>query len=138
MYHAKKLGKNNYQFYAHPVNVATLERHSLESDLRKAVKRKELMLYYQPQLDTSSEKIIGTEALLRWQHPHLGLVPPAEFIPLAEETGLIEPISEWVLRSACAQNVAWQAAGLTPMRVAVNVSSHSFKQRKLVETISQV
>jgi EAL domain-containing protein (putative c-di-GMP-specific phosphodiesterase class I) len=96
------------------------------------------MLYYQPKLDISCEKITGTEALLRWQHPKLGVVPPAQIIPMAEKSGLIKPISEWVLRTACAQNVAWQAAGYARVRVAVNLSSLLLKQRKLVEIISQV
>lgn len=138
MYHAKKMGRNNYQFHTDSMNVTTFKRLALETDLRRALERDELMLYYQPQIDISTAKIIGTEALIRWQHPDSGVLLPAEFIPLAEETGLIEPISEWVLQAACAQNVAWQAAGFTPMRVAVNLPNLLFKQGKPVETVSQV
>ena len=139
MYHAKNQGRNNFQFYVDSVKVTTSERRLiLGTDLRGALEREELILYYQPQLDINTEKIIGTEALIRWLHPDFGLVSPTEFIPLAEDNGLIEPITKWVLQTACAQNMAWQAAGFPPMRVAVNVSNVFFKQRKVVETMSQV
>jgi predicted signal transduction protein with EAL and GGDEF domain len=138
MYHAKNQGRNNFQFYADYMNIDISRRLTLDSSLRKALEHAELTLYYQPQIDINSKKIIGTEALIRWRHPELGAVSPTEFIPLAEETGLIEPISEWVLRTACSQNLAWQAAGFPPMRVAVNFSNLSFKQRRIVKTISRV
>ena len=102
------------------------------------MERKEFMLCYQPQLDILTGKIVGTEALIRWQHPDLGVVYPTEFIPLAEKVGLIVPISEWVLRKACNQNVAWQRSGLAQMRVAVNLSGLLFKDRKVVETMTQI
>ena len=138
MYHAKNLGRNNFQFYAGYMNTTISRKLTLYSALRKALEHAELTLCYQPQIDINSDKIIGTEALLRWRHPELGAVSPTEFIPLAEEAGLIEPISEWVLRTACSQNIAWQAAGFPPMRVAVNFSNLSFKQRRIVKTISRV
>ena len=138
MYHAKNLGRNNFQFYADYMNTTISRRLTLDSALRKALEHAELTLYYQPQLDINSDKIIGTEALIRWRHPELGAVSPTEFIPLAEEVGLIEPISEWVLRTACSQNLAWQAAGFPPMRVAVNFSNFSFKQGRIVKTISRI
>jgi diguanylate cyclase (GGDEF)-like protein/PAS domain S-box-containing protein len=138
MYHAKNLGRNNFQFYADSMKGASSERITLKSDLHKALENDELLLYYQPQLDISTEKVIGTEALIRWQHPKWGVVPPAEIIPLAEESALIEPISEWVLRTACLQNIAWQAAGQEPMRIAVNLSSLLLKKGTLVELLSQI
>ncbi|UCE81826.1 MAG: EAL domain-containing protein [Deltaproteobacteria bacterium] len=138
MYHAKNLGRNNFQFYADSMKGASSERITLKSDLHKALENDELLLYYQPQLEISTEKVIGTEALIRWQHPKWGVVPPAEIIPLAEESALIEPISEWVLRTACLQNIAWQAAGQEPMRIAVNLSSLLLKKGTLVELLSQI
>jgi EAL domain-containing protein (putative c-di-GMP-specific phosphodiesterase class I) len=138
MYYAKNQGRNNYQFYADSIAAAPSERLALKGELSKALEREELMVYFQPQLLIDTKKIIGTEALLRWQHPELGLVPPAEIIPLAEESGLIEPISEWVIRTACRQNLGWQRAGLPPMRVSVNLSSLLLQQRKLVTLVSEV
>ena len=138
MYHAKNQGRNNFQFYADYMHTTISRRLTLDSALRKALELAELTLYYQPQLDINSDRIIGTEALIRWRHPELGAVSPTEFIPLAEEAGLIESINEWVLRTACSQNLAWQAAGFAPMRMAVNFSSLSFKQRRIVKTISRV
>jgi diguanylate cyclase (GGDEF)-like protein/PAS domain S-box-containing protein len=138
MYRAKDKGRNNYQFFTADMNVRALERLTMENSLRKALERNEFVLYYQPQVDINTHRITGMEALLRWRHPELGLVSPAQFIPIAEESGLIVPIGEWVLRAACAQNKAWQDAGFPALRVAVNISARQFKQPNLVGTIAQV
>jgi len=138
MYHAKNLGRNNYQFYADSIQGGTPERVTLKADLYKALEAKELILYYQPQLSIDKKSITGTEALIRWQHANLGVVPPADIIPLAEESGLIESVSKWVLQTACQQNLAWREAGLTEMRMSVNLSSLLFKEEKLVGLISEV
>ena len=133
MYRAKKHGESAYQFFTGDMNAWAFERLALENNLRKALERKELLLYYQPQVDLETGKISGMEALLRWQHPELGMISPAEFIPLAEETGLIVPIGAWVLREACRQNKAWQDAGMARMRVSVNLSARQFQQQDIVE-----
>jgi diguanylate cyclase (GGDEF)-like protein/PAS domain S-box-containing protein len=138
MYHAKNLGRNNYQFFADSLEGTTPERVTLRADLRTALEGEELTLYYQPQLAIGTKTIIGLEALIRWQHADMGVVTPAKIIPLAEESGLMEPISEWVLRTACLQHLAWQKAGLPSMRMAVNVSTLLFKQQKLVRLIPRV
>ncbi len=135
MYCAKDQGKNNYQFYSRSMNATAFERLSLESKLRKALDREEFVLYYQPQLDLNSGQIIGTEALIRWQDPDLGLVSPAEFIPVAEETGLIVPIGQWVLETACRQNKVWHDAGFLHLRLSVNLSGRQFKQEDLTESV---
>jgi diguanylate cyclase (GGDEF)-like protein/PAS domain S-box-containing protein len=136
MYHAKDEGRNNFQFYSAEMNSQSLKRLTLETALRRALERDEFRLYYQPQIDVKTGRIIGAEALIRWQHPELGLVPPLEFIPLAEETGLIVPIGEWVLRTACTQARAWQDAGLVLSRVAVNLSARQFRQPLLLDMIT--
>ena len=138
LYRAKEQGRNNYQLYTPAMNARAFERLALENSLRKALERKEFLLHYQPQQDLKTGEITGMEALLRWQHPDLGLVYPAEFISLAEETGLIVPLGEWVLRTAAAQNKAWQKAGLPPMVVAVNLSARQFQHHDLVESIARV
>ncbi|MCL5801292.1 MAG: EAL domain-containing protein [Gammaproteobacteria bacterium] len=138
LHHAKRQGRNNYQYYAEQMNAAALQRLTLESNLRHALEREEFVLYYQPQLDLESGAIIGVEALLRWQSPERGLVPPAAFIPLLEETGLIVPVGEWVLRTACAQNRAWQIEGLAPIRVSINLSALQFRQPDFAETIARI
>jgi diguanylate cyclase (GGDEF)-like protein/PAS domain S-box-containing protein len=137
LYQAKELSRNTYQFFSQEMNVKTVERLALETSLRRALERNELFLHFQPQIDVGSGLIIGMEALLRWQHPERGLVSPARFIPLAEETGLIIPIGEWVLRQACAQNRAWQESGFPPLRMAVNLSIKQFRQRNLLQTVAQ-
>jgi diguanylate cyclase (GGDEF)-like protein len=135
MYHAKEQGKNNFQFYSEKLNIDSLERLALESSLRNALERGELRLHYQAKHDMVSGRVTGMEALLRWQHPDLGLIAPMQFIPLAEETGLIVPIGRWVLNSACKQNVAWQKAGLPALSVAVNLSARQFLDAHLLDDI---
>jgi diguanylate cyclase (GGDEF)-like protein len=138
MYRAKELGRNNYQYYLPSMNVHTVERLELESDLSHALERGEFLLHYQPKVDVASGLITGVEALLRWKHPVRGLVPPMDFIPLAEETGLIVPIGEWVLATACAQNKAWQDQGLTNLAIAVNLSARQFADSMLLPKLWQI
>jgi diguanylate cyclase (GGDEF)-like protein/PAS domain S-box-containing protein len=126
MYRAKMQGKNNFQFYRAELDAQSLERQTLEAGLRQALQRNEFSLDYQAKLELRSGAISGVEALLRWQHPDLGTVPPLQFITLAEETGLIVPIGRWVLKTACMQNVAWQRDGLPPVCVSVNISARQF------------
>ncbi len=138
MYRAKDRGRNNYQFYTADMNAKAVERLALETHLRHALERGELLLHYQPQVDLKTGHIIGTEALVRWQRPEAGLVSPLDFIPLAEETGLIVPIGEWVLRTACAQGKTWQSAGVTGVPVSVNVSARQFRHKAFTETVRAV
>jgi EAL domain-containing protein (putative c-di-GMP-specific phosphodiesterase class I) len=128
MYGAKDRGRNNFQFFVEDMNAQAIERLSLENSLRLALGKKELFLVYQPQMDVATGRITGLEALLRWQHPTLGLVPPDRFIRIAENSGLIVPIGEWVLRTACSQTRKWQDDGLPTVSVAVNVSAVQFRQ----------
>jgi len=138
MYCAKERGRNNFQFFAPEMNAQALERLQLESDLRGALQRNELFLAYQPQLDVATGELIGAEALLRWRHPQLGLIPPDKFIRIAENSGLIIPLGEWVLRTACAQARQWQQQGLPAVPVAVNVSAVQFRQEGFLELIRRV
>ncbi len=138
LYRAKEQGRNNYQLYTPAMNARAFERLALENSLRKAVERREFLVYFQPQFDLQTETIVGVEALLRWQHPDLGIVYPSEFIGIAEETGLITQLGDWVLRTSCLQNKAWQKAGLPPMTVAVNLSGRQFQQQDLVESIARI
>jgi diguanylate cyclase (GGDEF)-like protein len=138
MYQAKKLGKNNFQFYSEKLNTASLERLSLESGLRRALEKNEFTLHYQAKRDMQSGRITGMEALLRWQHPDLGTVAPMQFIPVAEETGLIVPIGKWVLRTACRQNVEWQKQGLSPVTVAVNLTARQFFDKDLLLNLKEI
>jgi EAL domain-containing protein (putative c-di-GMP-specific phosphodiesterase class I) len=138
MYRAKEMGRNNYQYYLPSMNVHTLERLELESDLSRALERDEFVLHYQPKVEIATGLIIGTEALLRWKHPVRGLVPPMDFISLAEETGLIVPIGEWVLATACAQNKAWQDLGLTKLGIAVNLSARQFSDSMLLGKLTRI
>ena len=133
--HAKATGKNNYQFYSKEMNARASERLNLENQLRKALDRDELQLFYQPKVDVQTNQLAGAEALLRWQHPQLGLVSPDQFIPIAEETGLIVPIGEWIAHTACTQCRSWRSIGQNPLRVSVNVSGRQFNSEGLVETI---
>jgi diguanylate cyclase len=137
MSRAKNYGKNNYQFFTAQMNTAALERLILENQLRKVLVHNELKVYYQPLVELSSGKIVGVEALLRWQHPTHGLLPPAKFIPVAEEMGLISQIGEWVLRTACYQAQSWLKQGF-PLQVSVNVSGKQFQQPNLLEVIKNV
>ncbi|MDH5229408.1 MAG: EAL domain-containing protein [Gammaproteobacteria bacterium] len=136
MYRSKEKGRNHYQFYTADMNAKAYEYLLLENNLRHALDREEFRLYFQPQIDLHTQGIIGIEALLRWEHPEQGLLQPENFIPFAEETGLIIPIGEWVLRSACRHAVSWQKAGLPPVRVAVNLSMRQFRQKDFVQLIA--
>jgi diguanylate cyclase (GGDEF)-like protein/PAS domain S-box-containing protein len=136
MYRAKSEGKNTFYFYSLDILAQSLERLALETSLRHAVERNEFVLHYQAKLDLKSGQINGVEALLRWQHPDLGMISPLQFIPLAEETGLIVPIGKWVLKTACMQNMAWQKQGLPPVRIAVNISTRQFADDELLEDIA--
>jgi diguanylate cyclase (GGDEF)-like protein len=136
MYQAKTLGRNNFQFFTEETSSAYRERLRLHSGLRHAIERDEFELHYHPKVDVKSGEILGMEALLRWRHPEKGLIPPADFIPAAEETGLILPIGTWVLKEACRQNREWHDRGLARLRVAVNISALQF-QRNLLDTVRQ-
>jgi diguanylate cyclase (GGDEF)-like protein/PAS domain S-box-containing protein len=138
MYRAKANGRNGHQSYSIEMGAQAQQRVELEGALRSALERGQLALHYQPQIDRQDGRIVGVEALLRWQHPTLGLVPPARFIPLAEETGLIIPIGEWVLRTACAQAQAWQQAGHQGLSVAVNMSAKQFQQQDVPALVREV
>jgi diguanylate cyclase (GGDEF)-like protein/PAS domain S-box-containing protein len=138
MYRAKQHGRSTCQFYTAEMTLRAHEDMALEGALRHAIEHDELLLHYQPIIDLNTGHILGVEALLRWQHPELGLVPPARFIPLAEESGLIVPIGEWVLHQACQQTHAWHNAGFTDLYVAVNLSSRQFREPDLVARVKQV
>jgi len=138
MYRAKEMGRNNYQFFTRALTAAAVERVALEGGLRKAQEREELLLLYQPRVDVALGPPLGAEALLRWRHPDRGILSPTLFIPVAEETGLIVPITEWVLRTALAQNKAWQSQGLPPISVEVNISGRQFQQPNLIASIESI
>ncbi|GAE94434.1 diguanylate cyclase/phosphodiesterase [Gracilibacillus boraciitolerans JCM 21714] len=138
MYHAKRNGKNNFQFYCDSMHSKIQGNVEMESLLRKAITNKEFILLYQPQINANSKTIRGVEALIRWNNKELGMISPAEFIPLAEESGLIVPIGEWVLKEACQQIKAWHQQGLPKFPVSVNLSIRQFYQHDLVPTIQQI
>ena len=138
MFHAKEKGRNNYQFYTNSMSATTFERLSMENALRRALERKEFQLYYQPKIELETNRAIGLEALLRWNHPDMGMVSPLDFIPLAEESGLIVPIGEWVLRTACEQMRYWQNSGMEPLRVAVNLSACQLRQAMLTQLVRRI
>ena len=138
LYRAKEQGRNNYQLYTPAMNARAFERLAMENSLRKALERKQFLIHYQPQIDLKTGMIVGVEALLRWQHPDLGLVYPSEFIGMAEETGLIVPLGAWVLRTACEQSKAWQESGFPPITMAVNLSGRQFQDHTLMETITRI
>ncbi|HJV86323.1 MAG TPA: EAL domain-containing protein [Noviherbaspirillum sp.] len=138
MYRAKEVGRNNFQFYTASMNERAMERLRIEGDLRNALEREEFVLHYQPQVDLATGRVVGVEALIRWQHPVMGMVPPVRFIELAEEMGMILPIGTWVMRTACRQSVEWAHAGLGQVRVAVNLSARQFYQQDLVATIAAI
>jgi len=137
MYLAKADGKNGFRFFTKEVKTQSIERLTLESALRRALERDQFALHYQPKVDMATGQITGVEALLRWTHPELGVLPPAQFIPLAEETGLIVPIGRWVLKEACAQNMVWQRGGLPPVSMAVNLSPRQFVDEHLLQDIDE-
>ncbi|MCF8178143.1 MAG: EAL domain-containing protein [Sulfuritalea sp.] len=136
MYHAKGVGRNNFQFFTNSMNYVVQERLAIEHDLRHALEKQELLLYYQPQVDCRTGAVKGMEALIRWQHPERGLISPDKFIPIAEETGLIVSIGEWVLHEACRQAKAWHDMGQDELRISVNLSARQFQQDDLLRQIS--
>jgi diguanylate cyclase (GGDEF)-like protein len=138
MFHAKKNGKNNYQFYTNSMSATAFDRLSMENALRKGLGHGEFEVYYQPKIDLSANRVVGLEGLVRWNHPEMGLVSPADFIPLAEETGLIVPLGEWVLHVVCTQMRSWLDAGLEPLRVAVNLSACQFRQTMLRQRVKRM
>jgi len=138
MYSAKENGKNSYQYYKEHMNAAAFERLTLENDLHKALEQEEFLLHYQPLISVDSGAITGMEALIRWQHPNGTIIPPLDFIPLAEETGLILPMSEWVLKTACAQSKAWQSEGYKAVPISVNLSSQQFQQKNFINSLSGI
>ena len=138
LYRAKEHGGSSYHFYTKDLTTAAFKRLALESSLRRAMEREEFMLYYQPQMAVNDGHVVGAEALLRWQHPELGLVLPAEFIPMAETTGLIVKLGEWVMNAACTQAKAWQKEGLPPLRIAINVSSVQVTRGEIIATVDRV
>ncbi|HTJ97257.1 MAG TPA: bifunctional diguanylate cyclase/phosphodiesterase, partial [Rhodocyclaceae bacterium] len=137
LHDAKSRGNGQMSFYQSTMNEAVSERVALVTELHHALERGELELHYQPQVNLADQKVIGVEALMRWRHPQRGVIPPARFIPLAEESGLIVPMGAWALEEACRQNRAWQLAGLPPMVMAVNLSAVQFRERKLQETVAR-
>ena len=138
MYHAKESGKNNFRFYSEELNSDSLERLALESSLRLALERDEFILHYQEKHDLRSGEVTGAEALLRWQHPSLGLVQPLQFLPLAEETGLIVPIGKWVIETACMQALSWVEQGLPPRCVSVNLTARQFIDDQLIQDVANI
>lgn len=135
---ATEQGPNTYQFYTPTMNAKAFERIALENSLNRALERGEFMIYYQPQVDLHTGQIVGVEALVRWQHPDLGLISPMRFIPLAEETDVIIPLGEWILRTACEQSKAWQEAGFPPLRVTVNLSARHFMHKDLIKMTDKI
>ncbi|MCW9014554.1 MAG: EAL domain-containing protein [Gammaproteobacteria bacterium] len=138
MYHVKDNGKDGYKFYADNMNELYSRHLSLENDMRRALQNDQFVIYYQPQINVETNEVFAMEALIRWQHPERGLISPTEFIALAEETGLIQPIGDWVLRNACAELKRWRNAGLTSVRVAINLSSCQLEQDNIVDTIFEL
>jgi len=138
MYRAKEEGRNNYQFYRPEMNLRTRDLLIMEGNLRKAMEENQLQVFYQPQFDLRNGKLVGFEALLRWNHPEHGMVSPGEFIPLAEETGLIVPLGHWVLQTVCRQARDWQIQGYAPVRFAVNISAREFRQPDFIDHVDAV
>ncbi|KAE9634523.1 EAL domain-containing protein [Defluviitalea raffinosedens] len=138
MNYAKEKGRNQYYFFESCISAKVLEKYQLEEDLRQALDHQEFVLCYQPQIDIMTGKIVGVEALIRWIHPTKGCISPAHFIPLAEETGLIVPIGEWVIRTACQQSAEWRKKGFRDVRISVNLSAKQFQQPDLVEMITKI
>jgi EAL domain-containing protein (putative c-di-GMP-specific phosphodiesterase class I) len=138
LYKAKRSGGANYQFFTADMHELATSRLALESNLRRAIQNEEFLVHYQPRVSVDSLAITGVEALVRWQHPHLGLISPSEFIPLAEDTGLIVPIGEWVLRTACLQGKRWRDQGFAPVQIAVNISARQFHDQDLAQTVIRI
>lgn len=138
MYHAKATGRSNYQFYSAEMDRLIQEKHELGNDLHRAIRNNELILYYQPIIDMDNNHLVSLEVLLRWQHPEKGLIPPVQFIKLAEETGLILPIGDWVIRSVCEQLKAWQDQGLNVPRIAINLSVKQFQKKLFVQDVASI
>jgi diguanylate cyclase (GGDEF)-like protein/PAS domain S-box-containing protein len=138
MYHAKEHGRGNFQFFEADMNLKAVQRQSIESEMRRALTNQEFLLHYQPKVNLDTGEITGVEALIRWQHPEQGFIAPAEFVPIAEDCGLIVPIGRWVMREACRQARAWQDAGLRHLRMAVNVSAVEFREKSFVENVRTV
>jgi EAL domain-containing protein (putative c-di-GMP-specific phosphodiesterase class I) len=138
MYHAKERGHNNYQFFTTQMNLKAVERQSLEGSLRRAIERQEFLLHYQPKVNLDTGEITGVEALIRWQQPDRGFVPPSQFVPIAEDCGLILQIGSWVMREACRQGRSWQDAGLSALPIAVNVSAVEFRHKGFVESVRNI
>jgi EAL domain-containing protein (putative c-di-GMP-specific phosphodiesterase class I) len=135
MYRAKETGRDNFQFYTQSLNKEANEKFQLQTDLRRAIDRGEFILLYQPQVELRTGRVFAVEALIRWNHPTLGVIPPIKFIPLAEACGLIVPIGDWVLHEACRQNKAWQDAGLPSVNISVNISARQFREKDLVSRV---
>ena len=138
MYRAKEAGRGRFQYYSENMTIAARERVDIDNRLRQAIKHNEFRVYYQPQVDIVSGRIVGAEALVRWQDANEGLIPPSRFIPVAEETGMIRDIGEWVLRETCRQGRAWSDAGLPPIVLAVNISAHQIRHGNLIETVDRI
>src|SRR5436190_8964688 len=138
LYKAKRSGGSNYQFYTADMHDLASRRLAMETSLRRAIQNEEFLVYYQPRICVDTLEVTGVEALVRWQHPQLGLIAPSEFIPLAEDTGLIVPIGEWVLRTACLQNKRWQDQGFAPLQMAVNICARQFHDQDLAQTIIRI
>jgi diguanylate cyclase (GGDEF)-like protein/PAS domain S-box-containing protein len=138
LYHAKDQGRDGYQFFKPDLNVRAVERQSIEAGLHRALDRREFELFYQPQMNLKTGAIVGAEALIRWRHPDRGLVEPAQFVPIAEDCGLIKPIGRWVVHEACRQAQAWQDAGLPPIPVSVNISAVEFRSKGFLENIVDI
>jgi EAL domain-containing protein (putative c-di-GMP-specific phosphodiesterase class I) len=138
MLHAKDSGRNNFQFFKPEMNVRAIERQALESGLRHALEQQQFVLHYQPKINLDTGAIVGAEALIRWRHPQRGLITPNHFIPVAEESGFIVPISRWVIREGCRQARAWQDAGLPPMRIAINTSAVDLRAKDFIATVRTI
>ena len=138
MYRVKEHGRNSVRQFIPEMGVTAISRLNMEGALRRGLERNEFILHYQPKIDVTTNAIIGAEALIRWRHPQIGLIHPIEFIPLAEETGLILPLGEWVLAEACRQQIAWQTEGMPPLKIAINMSSRQFRQEDLSERVSAI
>jgi EAL domain-containing protein (putative c-di-GMP-specific phosphodiesterase class I) len=138
MYHAKAQGRDGFQFFRADMNVGIVEREFVEQDLRRALVRQEFVLHYQPMVELETGAVVGAEALIRWRHPDRGVLPPTQFVRIAEECGLIVPIGQWVLREACRQAQAWRDAGLPPISVSVNISAIEFQRRTFVEDVDRI